>query len=90
VSYDVTDGRTAALHNSAFGTVFGVVEGKPQPVCDYAGFAPFGDFAKVGGADAKRLPIGPSSVIGDDVGFVRSWQGALLTPNEGVSSIRVC
>ena len=25
-----------------FGTVFGVVDGKSLPVCDYAGFAPFG------------------------------------------------
>ena len=30
------------MHNSAFGTVFGVANGKPLPVCDYAGFAPFG------------------------------------------------
>ena len=28
--------------NSGFGTVFAVTDGKPaQPVCDYAGFAPF-------------------------------------------------
>ena len=32
----------AALRNSAFGTVFGVVDDQPLPVCDYAGFAPFG------------------------------------------------
>ena len=38
----VDDGRNAAMANSAFGTVFGVVDGKPLPVCDYAGFAPFG------------------------------------------------
>ena len=38
----VSDGRNAAMANSAFGTVFGVVNGKPLPVCDYAGFAPFG------------------------------------------------
>jgi cytochrome P450 len=38
----VADGRNAAMANSAFGTVFGVVDGKPLPVCDYAGFAPFG------------------------------------------------
>ena len=38
----VNDGRNAAMANSAFGTVFGVVDGKPLPVCDYAGFAPFG------------------------------------------------
>jgi hypothetical protein len=27
---------------SGFGTVFGLVDGKPLPVCDHAGFAPFG------------------------------------------------
>ncbi len=38
----VADGRNAALTNSAFGTVFGEADGKAMPVCDYAGFAPFG------------------------------------------------
>jgi hypothetical protein len=38
----VGDGRKAGLTNSGFGTVFGVADGKPLPVCDYAGFAPFG------------------------------------------------
>ena len=38
----VADGRSAGLTNSGFGTVFGVANGKPLPVCDYAGFAPFG------------------------------------------------
>ena len=38
----VADGRNAGLTNSAFGTVFGTADGKPLPVCDYAGFAPFG------------------------------------------------
>jgi hypothetical protein len=41
-SFKVNDGRNAELRNSGFGTVFGVVDGKPLPVCDYAGFAPFG------------------------------------------------
>ncbi len=41
-SFQVSDGRNAELKNSGFGTVFGVVDGKPLPVCDYAGFAPFG------------------------------------------------
>ena len=41
-SFPVSDGRNAEITNSAFGTVFGVVDGKPLPVCDYAGFAPFG------------------------------------------------
>ena len=36
------DGRNAAIHNSGFGTVYPIVDGKPLPVCDYAGFAPFG------------------------------------------------
>ena len=39
---DVADGRKASLTNSGFGTVFGVVDGKPLPVSDYAGYAPFG------------------------------------------------
>jgi hypothetical protein len=38
----VSDGRKVGLTNSGFGTVFGVADGKPLPVCDYAGFAPFG------------------------------------------------
>ncbi len=38
----VNDGRNATMANSGFGTVFGVVDGNPLPVCDYAGFAPFG------------------------------------------------
>jgi hypothetical protein len=38
----VTDGRQVEIANSGFGTVFGVVDGKPRPVSDYAGFAPFG------------------------------------------------
>ena len=41
-SFAVSDGRKAEITNSAFGTAFGVVEGKPLPVCDHAGYAPFG------------------------------------------------
>jgi cytochrome P450 len=41
-NFEVKDGRKANLTNSGFGTVFGVVDGKSHPVCDYAGFAPFG------------------------------------------------
>lgn len=108
-SFGVKDGRKAALRNSAFGTVFGVVDDKPLPVCDYAGFAPFGfgyrrcpgeqlttmafedllrkvwkdklEFVKLAGADAavvpvpgpdaEILPVGPSTVIRDDIGFKR-------------------
>lgn len=38
----VSDGRNVGLTNSGFGTVFGVAESKPMPVCDHAGFASFG------------------------------------------------
>lgn len=97
--FAVSDGRKAAMRNSAFGTVFGVVDDQPKPVCDYAGFAPFGfgyrrcpgeqltlmafedllrkvhldriEFVKIGGNDSEKLPIGPNTVIGDDIGFVR-------------------
>src|SRR6202021_2665458 len=41
-NFQVKDGRKANISNSGFGTVFGVVDGKSLPVCDYAGFAPFG------------------------------------------------
>ncbi len=98
-SFEVKDGRKAVIHNSGFGTVYGIVEGKPLPVCDYAGFASFGfgyrrcpgeqltiqvfedflrkvwknniEFEKLNVAIAEPLPIGPSTVIGDNVGFTR-------------------
>jgi len=98
-SFDVKDGRKASVHNSAFGTVFGVTDGKPLPVCDYAGFAPFGfgyrrcpgeqltidafedflrivwknkiEFVKLDIANPEVLPIGPTTVINDDLGFKR-------------------
>lgn len=41
-SFPLSDGRKAEMTNSAFGTVYGVIDGKPLPVCDYAGYAPFG------------------------------------------------
>jgi cytochrome P450 len=41
-TFEVKDGRKVGVTNSGFGTVFGLVDGRPQPVCDYAGFAPFG------------------------------------------------
>jgi hypothetical protein len=41
-NFDIKDGRKAKITNSGFGTVFGVIDGKSFPVCDYAGFAPFG------------------------------------------------
>jgi hypothetical protein len=38
----VHDGRRAELTNSAYGAVYGVVDGTAYPVCDAAGYAPFG------------------------------------------------
>lgn len=95
----VKDGRNAGLANSAFGTVFGVVNGKPLPVCDYAGFAPFGfgyrrcpgeqltiqvfedflrkvwrekiTFHSLHLPNPRRVPIGPTAVIDDNITFAR-------------------
>lgn len=41
-NFEVKDGRKANITNSGFGTVFAVVDSKARPVCDHAGFAPFG------------------------------------------------
>ncbi len=41
-NFEVADGRKTNITNSGFGTVFAVVDGKSRPVCDHAGFAPFG------------------------------------------------
>ena len=83
----VSDGRNAAMANSAFGTVFGVVDGEPLPVCDFAGFAPFGFgyrrcpgeqlTIQVFGVLCLNLPnpcqvlIGPNAVIEDKITFAR-------------------
>jgi cytochrome P450 len=99
-SFEVKDGRKANITNSGFGTVFGAVDGKALPVCDYAGFAPFGFgyrrcpgeqltiqvfedflrkvwrdkivFRKLNLANAGQVPIGPTAVIEDDIGFDRA------------------
>jgi hypothetical protein len=99
-NFDVKDGRKANITNSGFGTVFGVVDGKSLPVCDYAGFAPFGFgyrrcpgeqltinvfedflrkvwrdkivFRKLNLPNPGEVPIGPTAVIADDLGFARS------------------
>ena len=96
----VSDGRKTDITNSGFGTVFAVADGKPLPVCDYSGFAPFGfgyrrcpgeqltidvfaDFLRKVKRDKVvfrslnlpnpgRVPVGPTAVIDDDIGFSRS------------------
>jgi hypothetical protein len=95
----VSDGRKTGITNSGFGTVFAVANGKPLPVCDYAGFAPFGfgyrrcpgeqltidvfaDFLRKVWRDKivfrrlelpnpGRVPVGPTAIIDDDIGFSR-------------------
>lgn len=98
--FELKDGRKGLMHNSGFGTVYGIVNGKRLPVCDYAGFAPFGfgyrrcpgeqitiqafedflrkvwtdkiEFEKLNIVNPEILPIGPTTVIGDNIGFARS------------------
>lgn len=98
--FQVEDGRDAALANSAFGTVYPVIKGQPQPVCDDAGYAAFGfgyrrcagefltlqaikdflrtvwndriAFVRLSSDGAEKLPVGPGSVVTDDIGFRRS------------------
>jgi cytochrome P450 len=41
-NFKIKDGRKASITNNGFGTLFVVADGRSYPVCDYAGFAPFG------------------------------------------------
>ena len=41
-NFKIKDGRNARITNSGFGTLFVVADERSYPVCDYAGFAPFG------------------------------------------------
>lgn len=41
-SFEVADGRDVEIVNSLFGTTYPVVAGTATPICDYAGYAPFG------------------------------------------------
>ena len=98
-TFEVKNGRKAAIHNSGFGTTYGIVDGEALPVCDHAG-APFGfgyprcpgeqltiqvfedflrkvwksglEFRELDVASPEPLPIGPTTVIGDNVGFTRA------------------
>lgn len=97
--FEVKDGRKAELTNSAFGTVYNITDDKAFPVCDYAGYAPFGfgyrrcpgelftvevfkdffkkvwndkiEFEKLNLPDPEKLPIGPTTVIDDNIGFTK-------------------
>ena len=41
-AFPVKDGRQVSITNSAFGTVYTQIDGQVYPVCDDAGYAPFG------------------------------------------------
>ena len=96
-AFAVKDGRDVELTNSAFGAVYSVVDGTPHPVCDAAGYAPFGfgyrrcggehftmefvkemlrktwsdriSFALLDLETPERLPVGPGTVISDNIAF---------------------
>ncbi len=96
-AFEVKDGRNAEITNSAFGTVYNISDDKADPVCDYAGYAPFGfgyrrcpgelltvevfkdffrkvwnnkiEFMTLNLPDPEKLPIGPTTVIDDNIGF---------------------
>ncbi|MEC4818130.1 MAG: hypothetical protein SAK29_33395 [Scytonema sp. PMC 1069.18] len=97
--FEVKDGRNASLPNSAFGTVYGITDNKAYPVCDYAGYAPFGfgyrrcpgelftievikdflrkvwnsniEFEFLELPNPQKLPVGPTTVIDDNIGFTK-------------------
>ena len=80
-SFNVADGRKASLTNSGFGTVFGTAEGKPMPVADYSGFAPFGfGYRRCPGEQLTEQVFEDflRKVWKDKIGFVR-----LELPNPG-------
>jgi cytochrome P450 len=41
-SFAFKDGRNGEVTNSGFGAVYGVIDAQPYPICDTAGYAPFG------------------------------------------------
>jgi cytochrome P450 len=41
-AFPVKDGRKVEMTNSVFGTVYSEINGTPYPLCDTAGYAPFG------------------------------------------------
>ncbi len=96
-AFEVKDGRQASITNSAFGAVYARVEDQAYPVCDDAGYAPFGfgyrrcageflnmglfkdllrkvwsekiAFTRLNIDHAESLPVGPRTVVPDNIGF---------------------
>ena len=99
-AFRVKDGRQASITNSAFGAVYAYLEDQAYPVCDDAGYAPFGfgyrrcagefltigffkdllrkvwsekiAFTRLNIDPAKLLPVGPATVVPDNIGFKRT------------------
>jgi cytochrome P450 len=98
--FQVKDGRDVSITNSAFGAVYARVDDKPYPVCDTAGYAPFGfgyrrcagefltvgffkdllrkvwsekiEFTRLNIDHPELVPVGPHTVVPDDIGFKRT------------------
>ena len=98
--FQVKDGRHASITNSVFGAVYGRVDDKAYPVCDTAGYAPFGFgyrrcagealtvglfkdllrkvwsekivFTMLNIDHPELLPVGPRTVVPDNIGFKRT------------------
>src|SRR5437588_817750 len=96
----VKDGRQASITNSTFGAVYARVDEQAYPVCDDAGYAPFGfgyrrcagefltiglfkdllrkvwsekiAFTELNIDHAELLPVGPGTVVPDNIGFKRA------------------
>jgi hypothetical protein len=99
-SFAVKVGGQVELTNSEFGAVYSVVDGTAYPVCDAAGYAPFGfgyrrcggeylavefikdmlrkawkdriSFVKLDLETPEKLPVGPGTVIDDNIAFRRT------------------
>jgi hypothetical protein len=98
--FRVKDGRQASITNSAFGAVYARVGDQIYPVCDDAGYAPFGfgyrrcagefltvgffkdllrkvwsekiAFTRLSIDPAELVPVGPATVVPDNIGFKRA------------------
>src|SRR5207244_13468105 len=97
---EVNDGRQASLSSSGLGAVYARGEDQVYPVCDDAGYAPFGfgyrrcageflnmglfkdllrkvwsekiAFTRLNIDHAESLPVGPRTVVPDNIGFQRA------------------
>ncbi|HLJ88177.1 MAG TPA: hypothetical protein VKZ53_15255 [Candidatus Angelobacter sp.] len=95
--WPVKDGRKVEIANSSFGAVYPRLDGKASPICDEAGYAPFGfgyrrcagefltvsfikdflrkvwadkiSFKKLSLEEPALLPVGPLTVVPDNIGF---------------------